>query len=254
MASTHTWKELVAEALRELGGEASLRDITKKLERHPNRPQTPTWNATIRRVVRQYRIFEPVKTTAGLAGYRLVELAPAELPALGKIDDPHGEQQGMLLKLGAICSYETFTNLTDRTIRTFQGQSISDFATVRNDAQSLATLPLDKVRTTDVMWMTDDSEGLYPRYAFEVEESTKVRSGLIRLLRIPERFQTQLFIIGPSEKEAELFERHVRDAPFRQHAHRFRFVRYTEVSDFYKCGVDFGQHRKNWGIELKGKR
>ena len=108
-------------------------------------------------------------------------------PELGwaKTTDLHGEQQGMLLQLGALCGYETFTNSTDKVIRRFQGEPISKLATVRNDADDLLALPLEKMRNTDVMWMAEDSEGLYPKYAFEVEHSTKVKSGLLRLLRIP---------------------------------------------------------------------
>jgi len=111
-----TWKQLVADALQELGGEASLKEITAKLEKNPERPQTATWNATIRRVIRQYNIFQPFKTAKGEAGYRLVELpTPSALPV--SKEDPHGEQQGMLLQLGKLCGYETFTNATDKTIR-----------------------------------------------------------------------------------------------------------------------------------------
>lgn len=244
-----TWKQLVADALQDLGGEASLKDITAKLEKHPDRPETATWQATIRRVVRQYSIFQSIKMQQGLAGYRLVQMPKPNPSAQGKAD-PHGEQQGMLLQLGALCGYETFTNSTDKTIRKFQGEPISSFATVRNDADDLLALPLEKMRNTDVMWMASDSEGLYPRYAFEIEHSTKVKSGLLRLLKIPERFPTKLFIIGSGDEEADLFERYLRESPFRQHAHRFRFYHYKEVSDFYESGISFDKNRKHWEIQF----
>ncbi|MDQ6631230.1 MAG: hypothetical protein M3Y82_05680 [Verrucomicrobiota bacterium] len=126
-----TWKHLVADALQELGGEASLKQISAKLEKNPNRPQTATWNATIRRVVRQYNIFQPFKTQTDEAAYRLIELPKPSASAVGK-EDPHGEQQGMLLELGRLCGYETFTNATDKTIRQFRGESLANFATVRD--------------------------------------------------------------------------------------------------------------------------
>jgi hypothetical protein len=236
-----------------MGGIASLQDITSTLKNNPLRPQTATWTATIRRVVRQYKIFEPVKMETGLAGYRLVEqVQPTQKVSTDK-SDPHGEQQGLLLQLGVLCGYETFTNSTDKTIRRISGESISNFATVRNDAESLSALPLKKMQNTDVMWMADDSEGLFPRFAFEVEESTKVRSGLIRLLRIPERYNTKLYIVGPSDKEAGLFNRFMSESPFRQHANRFQFCFYDEVKEFHKNGVAFDQRRKTWRIEF-GKR
>jgi hypothetical protein len=246
-----TWKELVAETLQKLGGEASLRDITEILKDNPRRPQTPTWNATIRRVVRQYKIFEPVKVD-GLAGYRLVDLPEADPKAFHKKEDAHGEQQAMLLKLGTICGYETFTNSADKTIRQYGGEPISKFATIRNDTASLSALPMEKMKTTDVMWMTEDSEGLYPRYVFEVENSTGVKSGLVRLLKVPERYNARLFIIGPSPKEAELFRRYMSDSPFRRYADRIRFHFFHEVLAFYQAGTAFDYHRETWAIGFAG--
>ena len=247
-----TWKQLVAGALRELGGEASLRDITAKLAKNPQRPDTATWQATIRRVVRQYNIFKPVKTARGLAGYRLVNIPPQPAQIKGK-EDPHGEQQGMLLELGRLCGYETFTNATDKTTRRFRGRPLDGFATVRNDADDLLALPLEKMRNTDVMWMAEDSEGLYPRYAFEVENSTKVKSGLLRLLKIPERFNAGLFIIGPGDEEAGLYERYIHDSPFRQHAHRFHFFRFSDVTDFYQSGIIFDEAIKKWNVQVANR-
>ena len=223
------WKQLVADALRGLGGEASLKEITAKLKDNPLRPKTATWNATVRRVVRQYKIFEPIEIGSGEAGYRLVNPPATKPPQPEATDDPHGEQQGMLLQLGQFCGYETFTNSTDKAIREFHGEPISRFATIRNDEAALGALPLPKIRTADVIWMAEDDEGLYPRYAFEIENSTKVRSGLLRLLKIPERFHTQLFIIGAGDEEQKLFGRYLNESPFRQYAHRFRFCRYNDV-------------------------
>lgn len=249
MSKQFTWKQLVADALHELGDEASLKDITAKLAKNPFRPDTATWPATIRRVVRQYKIFEPIKIANGLAGYRLVQL-PSQTDPLSSKGDPHGEQQGMLLELGRLCGYETYTNATDKTIRRFHGKPLARFATIRNDTDDLLALPLKKMRETDVMWMAEDSEGLYPQYAFEIEHTTKVKNGLLRLLKIPERFHTQLFVIGPGKEEADLFERYLQDSPFRQHAHRFHFFRYSDVTDFYQSKTAFDRIVKQWGIQV----
>lgn len=248
MPQQFTWKQLVADALRELGGAASLKDITAKLGKNPHRPNTATWEATVRRVVRQYNIFEPFQTPAGNASYRLVEVpTPSQLP-IGK-EYPHGEQQGMLLELGRLCGFETFTNATDKTIREFREKSLANFATTR-DTEELLALPMEKMRNTDVMWMVEDSEGLYPRDAFEVEHSTKVKDGLLRLLKIPERFRTELYIIGPGEEEAGLYRRYLQDTPFRQHVSRFHFFSYSEVHEFYQSGVIFDQNINRWKIQV----
>jgi len=248
MQNAMSWKQLVAEALRQMGGHGALREITERLRDNPIRPQTATWEATIRRVVRQYRIFEPFKDSAGRAAYRLVQQREIESPQGGEFKDPHGEQQGMLLQLGRICGYETFTNATDRTVRKMGAVPIAEFTTVRNDSESLRGLPLERIRNIDIMWMAEDAEGLYPMYAFEVEESTKVKNGLLRLLKIPHRYGTRLYIVGRGEEEANLYRRYVEESPFREHAERLRFRKYEDVRAFHASATKFDKVTREFGV------
>lgn len=251
MHSQITWKELVSEVLQQLGGEASLYDIYGLLENHPRRPQTATWRATVRRVLRQYKVFEPFLSSKGKAAYRYVAPTPLQFPTAANMGfDPHGEQQGMLLQLGRICGYETFTNATDRTIRKMGAIPISQFASVRNDREGLRNLPLDRIRNTDVLWLSEDDQGLYPRYAFEVEETTKVKNGLLRLLKIPLRYGTMLYVIGRSAKESELFNRYMAHSPFREHAERMRFRYYDDVTGFYTHALAFDGTLERFGVAL----
>ncbi len=245
-----TWKDIVADALRQLGGEATLETLTECLANSPQRPRTATWEATVRRVVRQYRIFEPFRSSSGRAAYRLVEFGQLPPVVDGAANDPHGEQQGLLLHIGRLCGYETYTNATDRTIRSMGAIPIHSFATVRNDSASISGLPLSRMRDVDVMWLSEDDEGLYPRYAFEVEHSTKVKSGLLRLLKIPKRFQTGLYIIGQGDEEEHLFERYMSQSPFRQYRERFRFHRYEEVGELHDFAVGFERGKNLFGIEM----
>jgi site-specific DNA-methyltransferase (adenine-specific) len=53
------WAELVTAALTDLGGEADLREINRVVGYSPRVRTCPTWPATVRRVVRQSRRFEP---------------------------------------------------------------------------------------------------------------------------------------------------------------------------------------------------
>ena len=53
------WADLVTAALTDLGGEADLREINRIMANHSRVRTCPTWPATVRRVVRQSRRFEP---------------------------------------------------------------------------------------------------------------------------------------------------------------------------------------------------
>lgn len=108
--ATLTWKELVKAALSELGGEGHLSEINKIVEGHPKTRTNPTWRDTIRRVVRQYRIFEPVPPERS-GVYRLVQettIAPEAQTFTDQPETDHGIAQGMLATLGQIYGYETY--------------------------------------------------------------------------------------------------------------------------------------------------
>src|SRR5215470_6519064 len=103
-----TWKDVVRDALVKLGGKGHLNDINRLVKKHPKTKTNPTWKDTIRRVVRQYAIFEPVAPERS-GFYRLVEqptvnVEPETLQCTDSVD--HGTAQGMLLTLGRMYGYE----------------------------------------------------------------------------------------------------------------------------------------------------
>ncbi len=246
-----TWKDVVADALRELGGQAHLSEINERVEGHPKTATNPTWRDTIRRVVRQYKIFEPVPPDrSGI--YRLVELKTPQ-PQSQTIDSEdteinHGIAQGMLVTLGSTYSYETFVPAHDQTVRDFQDKKLGDFVTIKDCTDIFHGPNLSKIREIDVLWFDEDDYGLFPVYAFEVEHTTRVRDGLDRLLKIPRRFLVHLFVIGPSEDERRLFDRFVNQTPFRSYRDRFTFRLYEQLQDIYNAAIQHEIERKNFGL------
>jgi hypothetical protein len=246
-----TWKDVVREALLELGGKGHLSQINEKVEGHPKTRTNPTWRDTIRRVVRQYKIFEPVPPErSGI--YKLVEMATPETEPQSFTNEPetnHGLAQGMLVTVGKIYGYETYAPLRDQTIRTFQGKPLADFVTVRDCAQIFAgSRNLRKIREIDAIWFDEDDDGLFPSYAFEVEETTGVKSGLDRLLKLPRRYYVSLYIIAPSAKERELFDRYINQTPFRNYKDKFTFKYYEELERLYNNALEHHQSIEQFGI------
>lgn len=249
---TFTWKDVVREALLELGGKAHLSDLNKKIEGHPKTKTNPTWRDTIRRVVRQYKIFRPVPPDRS-GVYELVEeeVLPVTEPQTFA-EEPqinHGIAQGMLVTLGRIYGYETYVPPHDQTIRTFQGKPLSAFVTVSHcENIFVGSRNLTKIREIDALWFEEDDDGLFPSHAFEVEETTGVKSGLDRLLKIPRRYSARFYIIAPSTKEKELFERYVNQTPFRGFKDSFLFRYYAELEELYNLAVKHRDQRDRFGI------
>lgn len=251
-----TWKDVVANALRELGGEAHLADINAKIKNNPKTKTNPTWKDTIRRVVRQYKIFEPVPPERS-GVYRLVEITTPS-PKSQQLDAPspeinHDVAQGMLVTLGKLYGYETFVPTHDQTVRKFQGRSVGDLVSVKDCTEIFRGPNLTKIREIDVLWFSEDDYGLYPTYAFEVEHTTKVKDGLDRLLKIPRRFGTELFIIAPSEEEQSLFNQYLAQTPFRDYKKRFSFRLYDQLQYIYNLAIQHTLERETFGVAERGR-
>ena len=52
-----TWKDVVKEALLEIGTSGHLDDIYSKIKGHPKTETNPTWRDTVRSTLQQYSIF-----------------------------------------------------------------------------------------------------------------------------------------------------------------------------------------------------
>ncbi len=252
-----TWRDVVKGALLELGGQGHLSQINKIVERHPKTRTNPTWRDTIRRVVRQYKMFQPVgPQRSGI--YALVQEAPVPLEPQSLAGEPtvdHGIAQGMLVTLGGVYGYETFAPARDQTIRRFQGRSLRDFVTVTDCSDIFSgSRNLSKIREIDVLWFNEDDDGLYPSYAFEVEETTGVKTGLDRLLKIPRRFSVKFYVIAPGDKEKALFDRYVGQTPVRGFSDRFTFKNFRDLEELYNSAVVHNERMNRFGLCLSEGR
>ncbi|MDI6760911.1 MAG: hypothetical protein QMD05_08790 [Candidatus Brocadiaceae bacterium] len=251
-----TWKNVVRDALSKLAGQGHLSEINRIVEQNPDArnkiANNPTWQATIRRVVRQYKIFEPL----GDGVYRLLEEVPIKTEPQEFTEEPeidHGIAQGMLVALGKIYGYETYAPPHDQTIRNFQGKPLKDLISVSDCTDIFKGPNLVKIREIDTLWFDEDDYGLFPVYAFEVEETTRVKSGLDRLLKIPKRFSTRFFVIGPSTKEKDLFKRYINQTPFRNFRDRFLFKLYEELEELYNSALVHNDRREQFGVTERGR-
>jgi hypothetical protein len=130
---------------------------------------------------------------------------------------------------------------------------LKDYVSVADCTDIFRGPNLKKIREIDVIWFDEDDYGLFPAYAFEIEETTRVKSGLDRLLKIPKRFSLKFYIIGPTEKEKSLFEQYINQTPFREYKDRFLFKFYKELEELYNAALIHNDNRENFGIIERGR-
>src|SRR5579885_2624432 len=208
MNQERTWKDVVIAALHHYGGEASLKDITEFALQDPKAKANTKVKEKVRQVVRAYSVFETLEERSGI--YRLApETATADLAQKAATKRVTNEIQGKLLYIGRVNNYETFAPAEDRAKRQFAGEKLERLVTVR-DLNSHRWLTEDKIKAIeriDVLWLRETDDGLIPRFAFEVENSTKVIAGLDRLNTIPSLFQTRLIVVGKDDSQKRRYEK-----------------------------------------------
>src|ERR1700760_1220046 len=132
MKQNRIWKDVVADALQKLGGEASIGEITAIAKQDPKAKNNSAVREKVRQVVRAYKIFETVEEGSGV--YRLVSKATTEIDQQATTKSVTDEIQGRLLYIGRVNNYETFAPADDRAKRRFSGHNLEHFVSVRDFA------------------------------------------------------------------------------------------------------------------------
>ncbi|PCH97240.1 MAG: hypothetical protein COB83_03015 [Gammaproteobacteria bacterium] len=121
-------------------------------------------------------------------------------------EDLHTEMQYHLLKIGDALGYDVISASNDRS-RCHQGQnfsfiSLANFPDIGVDKETQKTIAL-----IDVMWFEKGTNKIIG--AFEVEKSTSIYSGILRLTDLYFSFPqdpSSLFLIIPNAREKELLQ------------------------------------------------
>ncbi len=101
---------------------------------------------------------------------------------------------------------------------------------------SIPSLSLDTVKFVDVIWF--DEEG-YPTHAFEVEHTTDITKGLLRLYQI-HKLRIKMFVIS-KELSRDKFQREVMKNPFAKIKNDFIFKNYDELDNFFQSVKQFSK-------------
>ncbi len=264
MTSARTWKDVVAEALSTLGGEAHLDQITALAIKDPKAVTNQRVSEKVRQVVRAFTVFAPVAGNPGV--YRLTSPLPPVVAVTTNVppvtqSSITDEVQGMLLSVGKMYGYGVYAPAEDRTKRRFQNQPLAQITDINTDLEDI--VGTDKhavVERIDVLWFDTDEIGIFPKVGFEVEHTTKIDTGLNRLAEIPNRFQTILYIIGDDEKDRKRFDNLLTRNVYKPFSHRVSFRTFADVQALYQAAaihhqahLENDQERIRFGVGMAGQ-
>ncbi len=177
------------------------------------------------------RVFKSTEESIDLAKYleqfEMLGTSSIVVPAKPepkKLSSKHAQLQGILLEVGNLRGYQTYSpNKSPR----FNGKPLGEIATAQ-EFPEFPGLNNDILRQIDVVWL----EKLFPIHAFEVELTTGIWTGLVRLAEL-KRLNTQLHII--TEVDDKAFRRRVSGDIFADILARCYHASASEIEELYKA-------------------
>jgi type II restriction enzyme len=160
-------------------------------------------------------------------------------------DRTHSEIQGWLRDLGTALGFQVWIAANDRG-RPYSGGLLGD-GCLEALPEALASGPGgDAVRLIDALWLTRDTGRVAA--AFEVEHTTSIYSGIVRLLDLALGAATEsargLFLVAPDDREDDVRVQLARPAFSRIRDLQVRFLPYSELEMHRHSMARFGQGLK----------
>ena len=154
-------------------------------------------------------------------------------------DSLHSVLQGRLIEIGNIRGFETYC--PDKS-RRFNDVRLDDLTTLKTCPQ-LQFSDYDLLRQIDVLWFRPKGSNYIPEYAFEVELSTGVWSGVGRMATLIDYSNVGLYVISNDSKKynqvlTSLYE----------NANRYRFVANENLGDLYAAEKNLRELRYEVGL------
>jgi type II restriction enzyme len=154
-------------------------------------------------------------------------------------DATHTRVQGMLRDLGLDLGFDVWIASNDRS-RAYENGILGDGCLVQLPAE--ATAGLESVRLIDVVWF--DRGSAQVAAAFEVEHSTSIYSGIVRMLDLalgtPFARSGRLFLVAPDNRREEVAQQLRRPAFSRVSELGIRYLPYGQLSEHAPAIKRFG--------------
>jgi len=228
MNSELTYSEAIEKVMLDNGYFAPLSLIYREIANYRSLTGKTPFKTVQERVQRDNRF-----TRIGVGVYALTNF----LDRLEKIEEPkqkeekieyqHARIQGMLLEMGELQSYSTYTN--DKS-KVFDGKKLGLISSLKECPPfTYPEIIQQSVRYFDVIWF--NARG-FPHKIFEVENSTDFRGAFVKFVEMQD-FSARFVVIAPDERKTK-FEVERGKRAFESVAKRCEFESYEKVEKSYE--------------------
>lgn len=166
-----------------------------------------------------------------------------QLAASRQEDATHTQIQGWLRDLGHSLGYKVWIATNDRS-RPYEEGKLSD-GCLEQLPIALSIVGGDTVPLIDVIWLLEDGSVVA---AFEVEHSTSIYSGIVRLLDLAlgsaDTIQRHLYLVAPDSRESDVRSQLARPAFSRVAALSMKYIPYSALKANRESIARFGTGMK----------
>ncbi|AJE02153.1 hypothetical protein [Geobacter pickeringii] len=166
-------------------------------------------------------------------------------------ENSHLEMQLTLTKMGRDLGYDVWVAANDR-MRSHNGVSLQSLTLPELPPLEMAPEVLRTVSLIDVIWFNRESRQI--ECAFEIEKSTSIYSGMLRLLDLASSLgdrKCDFFLVAPDSREKEIVAQFQRPVFRSLSAVAFRYLLFSDIS----CNCEaMGRFGDDWRVLLKVAR
>jgi len=145
------------------------------------------------------------------------------------------------LELGNLLGYDTY--VADPS-KKYKDTTLGNLATLKEIPEFILRRLLDTVKNIDVIWFEEE----FPKYCFEIEHTTGVTMGLLRLYQIRKITDAKFFIIAPQNILSK-FRTEISKDPFHQMRKRFIFRSYSQLVEMFEQANKYHQLKDKFFID-----
>jgi type II restriction enzyme len=161
--------------------------------------------------------------------------------AIREADHTHTEIQGWIRDLGLSLGYKVWVAAND-TGREYRGGRLGDYCLERLPTSLERAASFEAIRLIDVIWLEGEGDGVVA--AFEVEHSTSIYSGIVRMLDLAygaeKAITGNFFLVAPDNREQDVRAQFARPAFARVDDLDLRYLPYGEISQHKDAIARFG--------------
>lgn len=150
----------------------------------------------------------------------------------------HSDVQGILVELGNLLGYKTY--VADPS-KIYKNRTLAEWATLTEIPPFTYPRILKTVKQIDAIWFRNEGNE-FPVACFEVEHTTGVTKGLLRLYQI-KGLGCKLFIVAPKNVRSK-FETEVDKTPFYEIKERYLFRSYEQLTAFFELAKKYHDFKK----------